>query len=293
MELNKELTPEDNKTIEKIGELLTELKPLLYGLSHLISQDCYNPYAETIQPSPAKDVVEYVIFFKSEIPKYPKNSVWLWSDLVKAGFKNFAGTFFCYEYELNPSTLSAYQAQQQVEWKVGEWCWADKSKTTLGIITKIYSGKNTFADINTQTEKYSIITGLYIEEFTRPTKQEIFNHLRGIAEKKYPVGTKFKNAIDFCGKEIGIADGDYIYSKVYNGLYTTDKPNKPSQCIWYQGKWAEQVEDVKERYDVDVVEYGYSLLKGEYKVVVKVIEGEMGQTEANEIAQKIKNLLKN
>ena len=152
MELNKKLTPEDNKTIELIAEKIKQADRLLFEakqefylrfpddepnveqrhednktivkidervkilegiMEKVLERIVNNPIFD--KPSPAKDEVEYVIFFKSEIPKYPKNSVWLWSDLVKAGFKNFAGTFFCYEYKLNPSTLSAYQAQQQVE----------------------------------------------------------------------------------------------------------------------------------------------------------------------------------
>ena len=39
------LTEQDQANINRISELLAELKPLLYGVSHLIDQDCCNPYA--------------------------------------------------------------------------------------------------------------------------------------------------------------------------------------------------------------------------------------------------------
>lgn len=39
------MTEQDQAHLTRISDLLAELKPLIYGVSHLIDQDCYNPYA--------------------------------------------------------------------------------------------------------------------------------------------------------------------------------------------------------------------------------------------------------
>lgn len=285
------------------------------------------------QPSPAKDEVEYVRCVKSVLV-FTEGHIYKLSSVSANNIEQFVmyngiqwGSYEQYRMFFMPATKEEYQAkddveyycmreqdgndrclnqceyckkcnnhqaQQQVEWKEQEWAWADKSKTILGIITKIYSGKNTFADINTQTEKYNIITGIYIEEFTKPTEQEIFNHLRGIAEKKYPVGTKVKV---FDSQFVKINTGnEFTYSDKKLSMRSRETNDDVFWTIWQNGKWAEQVEDVKEsdneKISVQVIQSSNSGSKNWYVVVDSHYE-DLTIQQANEIAQKIKQLLTN
>jgi hypothetical protein len=151
------------------------------------------------------------------------------------GFKDDYAHLIKHQPFFKPATHAEFLAQEQgKEWKpkVGEW--VKDEIGNCGLVIEIL--KNGDLRVDNQSPYGGLITigTIYVYQ---PTTEEIQAHLVVIAEKKYPVGTKFKNAVS--NKEIGITDGDYEYSKENNALYTKDKPNKVSQCIWYNGKWAE------------------------------------------------------
>jgi hypothetical protein len=144
-----------------------------------------------------------------------------------------------FEYDKYPehweaATHAEFLAQEQG--KEGDWAWNSYTKEFLGIITRLDLSDTSEITLDNQDGKSNHFATLAM--LVKPSPEEIQTHLVEIAQKKYPVGTKFKNAVS--NKEIGITDGDYEYSKENNALYTKDKPNKVSQCIWCNGKWAEQ-----------------------------------------------------
>jgi hypothetical protein len=273
------LNEQDQAKLNRISELLAELKPLMYGVSHLIDQDCYNPYA----PIAPVAETEYVEFVNSEIPKYPKGSIWLWSYLQKAGFRDMMGTFYAYDYNLKPSTLAAFTAQNtiaQTEWKVGEWAWLTTSKLYIGLITEIADGKAT-----SDNQNGFLVKELHINEFVKPTEEEVATHLTKIAEQRgFRAGVRIKSDYPpYNGEEWTIPDGErFIYDKGEKWLLLNNYE------IWRSGKWASilEVEPIKE-------ESKYSVFtgsnEGNYEVLVL---GMKTLAEANQIANKIKQILK-
>jgi hypothetical protein len=188
------------------------------------------------------------------------------------------------EGEPNPNVIKFYDKyfEKGKEWKpkVGEWV-KDK-QDNCGLVKEIKDKDNIVVD--NQSPHGGLIT-ISLEFILKPTDKEVETWLVSIAEKKYPVGTKFKNAVS--NKEIGITDGDYEYSKENNALYTKDKPNKVSQCIWYNGKWAElapiETEQPGEKYGVNV---GANHSKFEVRIF-----GIESEEKANKIREAIKQYL--
>lgn len=281
------LTPADIAAIEAIVKAQLEH----YGLLHPTAKDEVIDYIKCVRfNGTLKEIIIGKIY---QVKRY----------LEGCGAYIYIGDSGEYTFLANcdyvSSTLSAYIAQQQGEWKVGDWAWADKGKNTLGVITKVYGQ---FADINTQTEKLHTITGLWHEEFTKPTEQEIFLHLKAIAEKKgFRAGVKINQ--------------QWIKLKTNDAPIGNEEPKLISDeifwvgniCVWYKGVWAEIVEDVKERfelkfgdryYTIELVGTGIDIRQRMWAEKASDFNNsKLGncfktEAEATEIADKIKALLK-
>ncbi len=225
------LSETDKEKINRINDLLLELKPLLYDLKDVVNNDCYVPYNPFYNIKPAVDVVEpeYVECVLSKINatfgkiyKRDKEGFLLLDDNVSEHYPVKCGRYF------KPSTKEAYLAQQkevEKEWKVGQIVKDKDNNYAVIVETRVtevvcdnYSPHGRFMTI----DKDRIYT---------TTEKEAEDWLKGIAERKYPVGTKFKSVFNDVVIE-EVTSGNFIYEN--NTLYA----DGGISAVW-KGKWAE------------------------------------------------------
>lgn len=106
--MSNELTQQDKATIKRISELLAELKPLIYGVSHLIDQDCYNPYA------PIAPVEEYVECVAWQGVLYTEGKIYKVVNGVIKDNKGDEDELKSILSHFKPSTLAAFTAQNTI-----------------------------------------------------------------------------------------------------------------------------------------------------------------------------------
>jgi hypothetical protein len=134
-------------------------------------------------------------------------------------------------------THAEFLAQEQgKEWKEGEWAY-DIIHGHCGII--INDGEDGFLDIDLQDDsRYFLRKDLA----RKPTDKDIETWLVSIAEKKYPVGTKFKDGND---KQFEISETEFDYDNRENALFGRCYEFSGWVRIWDNGKWAEIVAPIE------------------------------------------------
>lgn len=133
------------------------------------------------------------------------------------------------------------EQQAPVEWKVGEW--AKTSGGRIFLIDELGENGSMFGYTHVSENDWVVITAGYVETLTKPTKEEIEQHLVKIAEKKYPVGTTFKGLVSE-DNEYVVIDHNFKY---YDNGETQDL-SLYGYMVWRDGKWAEPITEQKERW---------------------------------------------
>jgi hypothetical protein len=184
------------------------------------------------------------------------------------------------------STEEAYTAQQQGEWKVGEWV-KDK-QGNCGLVVEIVDKENIMVD--NQSPHGGLIT-IGFEFILKPTTSEVEAHLVEIAKKKMPIGCKVK-AIS--GTFV-ISTQEFSYNKDNNTLLALVRNGGEDyyKTVWNaEDSWAETiVEDVKDRFKESIAVSIMQSSKRNYYVVVDTHYKDLTNGEAQYIADKIKALL--
>jgi hypothetical protein len=177
--------------------------------------------------------------------------------------------------------IAEYLAQQaKEEWKVGEWATCNR---VSAIVQEIHIDKNNL--LCTKADGWAI--NLPIDKSHKSTEEEIFNHLKAIAEKKYPVGTKVK--INGYKAKIG---NNYCYEADKRLWVNAIDYEMPNVVLWQKSGWAEIVEPAqsKKRWEVSV-----NKIKGlsdDYSITIETNwDSKLSNAEAEEVAQKIRKLL--
>jgi hypothetical protein len=133
-----------------------------------------------------------------------------------------------------PIDTTEGEQEQDKEWKVGEW--VKDEMGNCGLVIEII--KNGDLRVDNQSPYGGLITigTIYVYQ---PTTEEIQAHLVAIAEKKYPVGAKYKRmgSLEIVGE---IKTKDFIYLPEKNAL-----TEKTGYIVWKDGKWAEIVAPIE------------------------------------------------
>ena len=172
------LTEQDLATIELIAEKLKQADKLIFEAK----QEFYLMFPND-KPT-AKDEVEYECLKDGDYLFLTKGKKYKGS--ITNGIANIIDDDKTYggypEHLFKPVN---HTAQQQVEWKVGEWF---KIDNILFLTTKI---EHSYIYGNNQNN----FETFYQKEFvTKPTEQEIFNHLKNIFTKKF---NNIENAAEY------------------------------------------------------------------------------------------------
>jgi hypothetical protein len=123
---------------------------------------------------------------------------------------------------------------------------------------------------------------------TKPTTEEIQAHLVAIAEKKYPIGTKFKDGND---KQFEISETEFDYDNRENALYGRCYEFSGWVRIWDNGKWAEIVAPIEteQRWIVEVQPFADH--RDDVKIVVTLNDGFISKSSGRQLAEAIKKYL--
>jgi hypothetical protein len=182
--------------------------------------------------------------------------------------------------------LLAKRAKPEIaqDWQpqVGEWF-----KNDLGALFLRIEGASGLITGNTQKDEDNV--EFYTAQWlSKPTEEEVFNHLKSIAEKRYPVGTVLKNTglAVTSDKSSGIV-GSGIFNLTGSGLWVTSQDSW-ELCVWKDGKWAEIAEpkiDWLTRVRLDVY--------NEYDILVYTNTPKLTKDQADQTADLISWVLNN
>lgn len=191
---DKELIADMNERLKKLEILLDEA--LAKETPESLTQWLLSK--RSIAPVDTKEEVEYVECLNWSGTKYINGRIYPVIDGFISVDVNYKGTepaalwaWFKGTNCFKLSTISAYlsqQGEQPKEWKEGEWAWIGQDFKRLYFIEKLQNGN---FHLNNQKGGIDLVGEEYIY-FTKPTPEEIQQHLASIAREKYPVGAKIE-----------------------------------------------------------------------------------------------------
>ena len=302
-----DLSETDKELIAKIDELLNQLKNVSQSVFELrevaslhypndISKD--DIAVDVVEPKSEEKPVFWVSF--ADVDGFNPNKIYTaspYKNLLMAYndyghthcFKSEKAIFHTYEAYIANCEYLAQQKEVEKEWKVGEWIAIGGVKRELYLITSIDEyGEFELDNQDGKTE------GIYKQYLFRakPTSEEIFNHLKGIAERKYPVGTKVK-----VGGGIRVSEAQFRFFEDVLYLYVSNEIE--GYPIWSDGVWAEAISEPKpeemtkrRNWSVNVERVAEHL--NEYKIEVAVydLDDRLTEEQAQFAATKIREILK-